>query len=115
MGAPVNLSHPSAVTHSTGDLRAQIAVAAGAEDVDLLSSSIPAGRNRGKEVELALADRYQSTMGFLGPLVDWDAFWYHASRWIGCLSLRGANRRGNLVPTWDPKYGLGMSPLKVPP
>ena len=115
MGATVNLSHPSAVTHSTGDLRAQIAAAAGTVDVDLLSSSIPAGRNRGKEVEHALADKYQSTLGFLGPLVDWDAFWYHASRWIGCLSLRGANRRGNLVPTWDSKYGLGITALKVPP
>jgi hypothetical protein len=115
MGAPVNLSHPSAVTHSTGDLRAQIAVVAGTVDVDLLSSSIPAGRNRGKEVELALADRYQSTLKFLGPLVDWDAFWYHASSWIGCLKLRGANRRGNLVTTWDLKYGLGITALKVPP
>jgi hypothetical protein len=55
------------------------------------------------------------TLGFLGSLVDWDAFWYHASRWIGSLSLRGANRRGNLVPTWDPKYGLGITALQVLP
>jgi hypothetical protein len=57
MGAPANLSHPSAMTHSTGDLRAQIAAVADMVDLDLLFSSIPARQNRGKEVELALADR----------------------------------------------------------
>ena len=38
-----------------------------------------------------------------------------ASRWISCLNLGGANPSGNLVPSWDPKYGLGITALRLPP
>lgn len=102
-GAPADPAHPLAVTHTVGDLRREVALAALAVDLDLLKHSLPSPRSsrRGALVQELLEREYRGTLACIDALVDWKVFWSHASRWISCLNMGGSES------IWQPGSLLG--------